>query len=382
MITDLNAIMTDVEQNQTLSLMLELYQRLSQNETNLFFSPFSISTVMSMVLLGAKGNTAVELIKGLGYSDKCESTIHSANLERLKKISGISKILTLETANKLFPEITFEMEQEFINGCKSSYLSTVEGVNFINKANEARSAINAWAEKQTKGKIQNLLPEGSVSSNTRLVLVNAVYFKGDWQNKFDPKHTSQAKFHVNEKHSLSVEMMSRSGKYNINFDQTLGVQVVELPYKGGDVSMIILLPSEKFGLKKLEKQLTSSKLQALTENFFNEKIDLALPKMKLEHSFDVVDTLKQMGISDVFDESRADLSGMSGTKGLFVSNVFHKAFVEVNEEGSEAAAATAAVVMLRAALIPVRIICDHPFMFVLKHRPSQTILFCGRYVSP
>lgn len=365
-----------------LKFCLDMYQLLSSGEKNLFFSPYSISAVMSMVLLGSKENTAKQLKDGLGFEDVCESNIHTEIAKILTGVRSVKGNVVLNVANKLFPEASFKLESDFLENCQKFYDASVEGMDFIGNPEQSRVTINNWAHCETKDKIKNLLPSGSINSLTRLVLANAVYFKGDWMDKFEIKETRSRDFFVSPEKTVSVNMMFRSGKYNIGFDVGMNTQVVELPYNGNGVSMIIVLPVDKFGLAQVEKNVNPSWLLRMINQFLNEKIQLSLPRMKLEQEFDLVDTLKKVGITDVFNDSTANLKGLSPQEGLFVSKVAHKAYIEVNEEGSEAAAATAAVVMLRAAIRPVTVTCDHPFIFFLMHKPSQTMLFCGRFSSP
>ncbi|CAK8674756.1 unnamed protein product [Clavelina lepadiformis] len=362
---------------------LNIYQTLvKDNNDNVFLSPHSVSMTMAMVLLGAEDNTAVELKRGLAYDHACDSTIHDNNLKVLQKISNMKSSVVLETANKLFPEISYTLKKEFVENCQKFYESQIEAKNFKQEPDQSRLEINQWVEDQTHKKIKDLLPAGSVNGLTRLVLANAVYFKGHWMKKFKEVETRKMDFHVNKGRSVKVDIMSQKHKFNINYDSELKVQILELPYEGDEVSMILLVPTDRFGLGKVEESLTPEKLDSLISGFSREEVIIALPRIKLEQQYDLIPTLKKMGIEDVFDQNRANLQNISGVPDLFISTVAHKAFIEVNEEGTEAAAATAAVAMRRMAVPTIRVICDHPFMFLIKHNPSQTILFVGRLMSP
>ena len=382
---------------------LRLYQQVVKEEVgkNVFISPYSISAAFSMVLLGAMGNTAIEIVKGLGFSvddtgeiaqtgqtqqvaqkSDFQKVVHTRQQELLRQLSKSLKNITLETANKLFVEQNFRLTSEFLEDSSKFYQTEAESLDFQKDSENSRLHINKWIEDKTRRKIQNLLPSGSIDPLTRLVIANAIYFKGDWLNKFDQKNTRLADFFVDEEKVAKVQMMSQEKKFKIGFDRELGVQVVNLPYKGESISMILLVPTERFGLKALESKLSHEKLLSLTSQFSLEKAVLSLPKMKLEFDLDLVPILIKLGINDVFGDN-ADLSRISGQQGLYVSGAFHKAFLEVNEEGSEAAAATAVVIALRSMpAMPVRITCDHPFLFLIKHNPTQSILFMGRFVSP
>ncbi|XP_076822175.1 leukocyte elastase inhibitor-like [Clavelina lepadiformis] len=358
-----------------------IYQTLvNDNNENVFLSPQSVSMTMAMVLLGADDNTAVELKRGLGYEGMSTSTLHQNNHEILKKMSNMKSSVLLEIANKLFPEISYTMKEKFLESCQTFYASEIEGKDFKQEPDQARLEINQWVDDKTHGKIKDLLPAGSVNGLTRLVLANAVYFKGNWMKKFEENQTMETDFHVNESKSVKVNMMSQKEKFNISYDSELKVQVLELPYQGNEISMILLVPSERFGLSKVEEKLTSEKLDSLTSTFSKEEVIIALPRMKLEQQYDLIPTLKKMGIRDVFDESMSKLQSMSDVPNLFVSAVMHKAFIEVNEEGTTAAAATAAGVSFMS--LPPQVICDHPFMFLIRHNPSRNVLFVGRLMSP
>ncbi|CAK8674755.1 unnamed protein product [Clavelina lepadiformis] len=364
---------------------LKLYQTLvKNNKENVFFSPHSISMTMAMVLLGAEDNTAVELKRGLGYEGMFDSSVHDNNQEFLKKLSNMKSTVVLETTNQLFPEISYTLKEEFVKNCQKFYESQIEAKNFKQEPERARLEINQWVEDQTHKKIKDLLPVGSVNGLTRLVLANAVYFKGSWLEEFEGYNTRKRKFHVKKRKTVKVDMMSQKAYFNINTDRNLKVQILELPYEGDEVSMILLVPTDRFGLGKVEECLTPEKLDSLISSFSKEEVEIALPKMKLEQQYDLTPTLKKMGIRDVFDSSLSKLQGISDEPGLCISTVAHKAFIEVNEKGTEAAAASSILLCgcSLTTVIPIEVICDHPFMFFIKHNPSQTILFVGRLMSP
>ena len=372
-------------ENVDFAFAFSLYHRLSkENFKNMFVSPYSISAALSMVLLGAEGNTATELIKSLGFSDTGSSKIvHNQQQELIKQLAKVKDVVTLESANKLFVEQSYQLTSKFVENTAKFYESQSKSVDFVKNFETSRNLINKWVEDKTRNKIKDLLPSGTLNSLTRLVIANAVYFKGDWLNKFDHTMTHLSDFYVDETHVAKVHMMRQKEKIQIGFDQELDVQVVSLPYKGETVSMILLVPNERFGLKTLESKLSPEKLNALTSQLSKVKVVLSMPKIKLDFSLDLIPILQSLGIRDVFDVDKADLSGISGNRDLFVSGVYHKAFLEVNEEGSEAAAATAAVV-IRSSLPAwsFRITCDHPFLFLIKHNPTRSVLFMGRFVTP
>ena len=363
---------------------VNLFQAVSKKQTsekNIFISPYSISTVLSTLLLGAKENTASELETVL-QSDS-SFNIHSQQKEILNRLSKINKSVTLSCANKLFIEESFQLSKQFLDDCLQYYDTDVESVKFFNDSNNSRIHINNWVEKKTNDKIKDLIPPNGIDSLTRLVIVNALYFKGDWKNKFNSKETQMANFYVSKSNPKKIQMMTQKSKFMVGHNKDLDVQIIKLPYKNDAVSMIILLPNDRFGLELLEKKVSIEKLQELEEQCFSQEVILSLPKFRIEDSVDLKPILKSLGVCKAFDVKEADFSGITNKPDLFVSDVFHKTFVEVNEEGTEAAAATAAVMVLRSLpLKPIRIICDHPFIFLIQHNLSKAILFFGRLVNP
>ena len=368
----------------SLDLSLNLYKQINgAPDGNVIFSPYSIAAAFSMVLLGAKENTAVELVKALGYTDESTSDVHQAQMETMVGLLKNSGKVTLDTANKLFIEQSYDLEHQYLEACHRYYDNEAESVDFCKSPENSRIKINKWVESKTKNKIVNLVPPGSIDSLTRLVIANAVYFKGDWKDKFDFKNTRVMDFHINPEKKTQVRMMMQESKFIIGHDLELGVQIVKVPYEGGKVSMILLVPTDRFGLNELEEKLTVQNLHSLASPQHFEEIVLSLPQFKVEYDFNIVPALKALGVNDLFNAAGANLQGMSGRPDLHVSGAYHKAFVEVNEEGTEAAAATAVVVVLNSLpLPPVKVTCDHPFMFLIKHESTQTVLFMGKYTSP
>uniref|UniRef100_UPI00398F44DD leukocyte elastase inhibitor-like isoform X2 n=1 Tax=Pristiophorus japonicus TaxID=55135 RepID=UPI00398F44DD len=315
---------------------LDLFRKLVEKNQagNIFFSPFSISSALAMVYLGAKNNTASQMAKALHFDQVGD--LHSGFQKMQSAINRADVSYLLKVANQLYGEKTYNFLEEFCKSSKKYYGSGMSGVDFRSAADETRQVINKWVEAQTEGKIQNLLAQGSVDSNTRLVLVNAIYFKGTWAEKFNQQATK------------------------------------EMPFR----------------LNKLEQELTLEKLQEWTLQNRMRKMDVQvrLPKFKLEDDYELNSLLSSLGMRDLFNESSADLSGMSETHDLFVSKVIHKSFVQVTEEGTEAAAATAVMIACgarREMQHEVEIFtADHPFLFFIRHNKTNSILFFGRYTSP
>lgn len=360
-----------------LAFTIDLYRQLlsdSGGTSNIVVSPFSIAAALSMTLAGAKHSTADEIATVLHVKN---DSIHKQFSEFLAKVSSFAPDVTLEVANRLYAEKTFNILEQYLAVLKESYKSTVVPVNFKSEAEAARLAINAWVEEATKSKIKDLLPSGAVDYDTALVLVNAVYFKGLWKEKFNPNATSLQTFHVYNGVTKEVHMMYKQSHFKINTQcSDLNVNAIEIPYKGGKTSMVILLPHEIEGLSKLEAALTPSKFSDVLAGLDSELVDLSLPRFKIEHSVGLKGVLEKMGVRELFS-SKADLSGIDGKKELTVSAALHKAFVEVNEEGTEAAAATGMVMMARCAIMGIPFAVDHPFMFFIRSHDPDVILFAG-----
>ncbi|XP_015709966.1 serpin B6-like [Coturnix japonica] len=367
-----------------LDLLRELREKNSTK--NLFFSPFSISSALSMILLGSKGNTEAQIAKVLSLT-KAEDA-HNGYQSLLSEINNPDTKYILRTANRLYGEKTFEFLTSFIESSQKFYHAGLEQTDFKNASEDSRRQINGWVEEKTEGKIQKLLAEGIINSMTRLVLVNAIYFKGNWEAKFEKECTKEMPFKINKNETKPVQMMFRKGKYNMSYIGDLETKVIEIPYVGNELSMIVLLPDaiqdESTGLEKLEKELTYEKLMEWInpEMMDSTEMRLSFPRFKLEENYDLKPILSNMGMRDAFDLRMANFSGISSGKELVLSEVVHKSFVEVNEEGTEAAAATAGVMMLRCAMIVPDIVADHPFLFFIRHNKTSSILFCGRFCSP
>ncbi|KAL2777941.1 serpin B10 [Daubentonia madagascariensis] len=371
---------------------------------NIFFSPWGISTSLAMVYLGTKGTTAVQMAQVLHFNrhravksgpESEKKRKMESNLDKAEEIHSdfqalISEILKptgnyiLKTANGIYGEKTYPFHNKYLEDMKTYFGAEPQSVNFVEASDQIRKEINSWVESQTEGKILNLLPGDSVDSTTRMVLVNALYFKGTWEHPFLVQNTTEKPFRINKTTSKPVQMMSMKEKlqiFHIEKPQATGLQ---LYYESRDVSLLILLPEDISGLEQLEKAITYEKLSEWTSPDMMElyEVQLHLPKFKLEESYDLKSTLSSMGMSDAFDQSKADFSGMSLERNLYLSNVFHKAFVEINEQGTEAAAGTGNEIGLRIRLPSIELNVDHPFLFFIRHDKTNSILFYGRFCSP
>jgi serpin B len=364
---------------------VDLYGQLNQEHPgkNLFFSPASISVALAMTAAGARGHTEAEMAQVLhlaGMLPQAGAEYHQ-RLERWNA-GGKDRGYQLRVANRLWGHKDFPFLPSYLALTRQEYGAELVIVDFAQQTEAARKQINAWVERQTADKIKELLPRGLLDNLTRLVLVNAIYFKGDWASQFKKDQTQPADFTVSTAEKLKVPLMHQQRAYPYMEDAAL--QAIELPYQGNELSMLVLLPKAPDGVANLEKSLSAEKIAAVRSALRSRETALYLPKFKLEASIMLKPTLKALGMKLAFGLA-ADFSGMDGRKDLFISAVVHKAFVEVNEEGTEAAAATGVVMTLKAARIPEEpalFRADHPFVFMVCDKRDGSILFLGRMTNP
>jgi len=356
---------------------LDLYLKLEDVEGNIFFSPYSISVALAMTYEGAKGETAEEMQSVFHFPE--DENIRRPSFAKIYNlVNKKNKKYELHTANALWAQKDYKFLDEYINAIKKYYVGKVTNVDFVNATESARLTINKWVEEQTNNKIKDLIPPGVLNALTRLVLTNAIYFKGLWVKQFDKKETREEDFRVSPEETVKVPMMSIT-REEFNYYETEKLQILELLYEGEDLSMLIILPKED-DLKSLEESLSLEKLSELRNSLSEQQVDVYIPKFKFETKYFMAKTLKEMGMSTAFSGD-ADFSGMDGTKDLFIANVIHQAFIDVNEEGTEAAAATGVVMELKAAM-PTVFRADHPFIFMIQERETNNILFLGRVIDP
>lgn len=354
---------------------------------NLFYSPFSISSALAITGEGAKGKTADEIF----------SVFHLPKNDtvREKGFGGINEGIntgnagyTLRTANALWAQKSYPFLPAFTGIARKYYSANVTSLDFKNTPEESRTTINEWVEQKTENKIRDLLPPGSIDPLTRLVITNAVYFKGTWVRQFDANKTVDANFRTGAGKTVNVRMMQDTGEdAQYRYAETDSVQYIELPYAhktGKALSMVVILPKGD-DLKPAEAFLDESNLSALQDSASSRRVKIYFPKFRMETRYELPDTLSALGMPTAFTPGAADFSGMDGTKNLFISDVIHKAFIDVNEEGTEAAAATG-VVMKASGVAPGGsppvFRADHPFVFLIQDKETGTILFIGRVADP
>lgn len=360
---------------------LDLYAKLQPRDGNLFLSPYSISTALALTYGGARGETASQMAEALHFGLP-QNELHPAFAGLEAGLAGAQKKdkVRLGVANSLWPQQSAVFLPDYLGLCKTHYGTTITPLDYANAAESARESINHWVEDTTSGKITDLIAHGVLNSNTRMVLVNAIYFKGDWASQFKAEATQMQPFHLSGGKTGEVPMMFQ--KQDCGYRENADLQVLELPYAGNDLSMIVLLPRKADGLAEMETKLTPDNLKQWTGGLERQKVEVFLPQFKLTSQFSLKDQLSAMGMTSAFSDN-ADFSGMNGQHDLFLGAVIHQAFVDVNEEGTVAAAATGAVIQTRSRPQPVTVFrADHPFLFMIRDRASGSILFMGRLSEP
>ncbi|XP_030916841.1 serpin B12 isoform X2 [Geospiza fortis] len=406
---------------------LDLYKKLNRSaeDTNIVFSPMSISVALALIHLGAKNNTAAQIEKVLhvrkaagrmspgsdhesaapdmelegslesqpsfseSQCNKEGNLNHKVFQELLLQLQNLGEKYVLTLANNLFIQQGFELQQQFLTCSKELYGAVLQTVDFHGAVEAARRKINAWVESETQGKIRELFAPGVIDGRALLVLVNVIYFKASWEHKFEEEKTVQRDFKLTQNRKKPVQMMYQKGKFKLGYIEEVGAQILELPYAQKSLSMIILLPGDVAdgsvsGLEQIESTITYENLMlwASSETMFETTVEVYLPRFKLEGAFNLNQVLQEMGMTDIFTESKVDLSAMTFAKSLVLSNIVHKAYVEVNEEGTVAAAGTGASIVRRSLPLTEVFMANHPFLFFIRHNPTNTIILFGKLCSP
>jgi len=358
----------------------EMYNELGINsDENVFFSPYSIFVALAMTYEGAHGETAVQMKNVLGFEQNDE--VNLCSFGRIYNLLNINSKYILNTANALWTKKDYPFLEEYLSFIDNYYMGKATDVDFTNPS-EAAEIINSWVEKNTGGKIEDMLSSGDISPGTVLILSNAIYFKGLWMTQFDIEDTVDRDFEITPTEIVQVPTMVLTGsEEKFNYTETDYLQILELPYKGDAVSMIIFLPKEN-NISSVEQMINNENLATWMDSMYPTDVDLYLPKFTYKTEYNLKEMLIAMGM-DIAFSSNADFSGMNGHGGLFIEKVLHKAFIEVNEEGTEAAAATT-VHMLETAVPGSSKVFDvnHPFLYLVQHKETGTILFMGKVVDP
>jgi len=364
----------------------DLYSRLASSDNgNIFFSPYSLSSALEMVYEGARGMTALEMSSVLHLNaDNIARRAEVATF--IQKLNAPDKPCELSVANALWAQDAFPFKKDYLSLIKNTYFAEARNMDFVRSPEPSRQTINAWVSEKTRDRINDLLPHGSITADTSLVITNAVYFKGKWETPFKKENTKKDAFWITPDKTVQTDMMTLEWE-SFNYMENDQVQILKLPYEGNDLSMIIILPRSK-DIHGIERILTQAVLSKWQEGIYSQKVDVVLPKFKFDAAYEMKNILTELGMKRAFDPGQADFSGVvdkvSG-KNLLISGVYHKAWIDTNEEGTEAAAATAIVMsaMGRAVDIEPKVFrADHPFIFLIQDDSTGHILFMGRVSDP
>ena len=362
----------------------DLYHNLRRDAGNLFFSPYSISSALAMTYAGARGETQRQMAQTLHFALSQERLHPAFNALDLKLDSLVQDDFQLRIANAIWGQTGYAFLADFLDTLAQYYGAGLRLLDFESDPDAARREINAWVSDQTEERIKDLIPPGGISNDTSLVLANAIYFLADWTFPFDAGKTRDGTFHTLGGDELSVSMMSLQDPEALSYAEGQGYQALELPYEGGllskSMSMVILLP-DAGQFDAFEEALSADSVERILTQLEPRQVALSMPKFSFESEFSLKQTLTEMGMPDAF--GAADFSGMDGSQNLFIGDVFHKAFVAVDESGTEAAAATA-VVMKRSSLpmFDIQLTIDRPFIFVIREGETGSVLFVGRVLNP
>lgn len=359
---------------------LALYGKLIDDSGgNVFFSPYSISTALAMVYAGAQGQTQTQMSESLHFTVPGEQLYPAFGALQKQLAQKDTQGFQLYPANALWLQKGDPFLQEFLDAT-ALFDAGCYQVDFIHETENTRQEINAWIEEKTKDRIKNLIPSGGVNRDTELVISNAIYFKGQWKTKFRWWKTRKSDFFVTADYKVKVPLMHLKEKFKYCGDENL--QAIELPYKDDEMSMLVLLPKDGNDLEDVENTLTAELLDTIVSKMWKTKVDVYLPRFKMTWGTgSLKNALAALGMPDAFDPKKADFSGINGQDSLYISDVFHKSFVEVNEKGTEAAASTILTVA-KSASPELVFRADHPFLFLIRDNRSGSILFIGRLTNP
>ncbi len=362
-------------------LAVDLYKELRREEGNLCFSPYSISSAFSMVYAGAKDETAHEMEQSLGFGQGIGESYRGLTKGMLAAPEDAGD---LEVANSIWPQRGYRLLRTYVKELEENYASEVRTQDFAKQPERARRDINAWVRERTRERIGEILPEGAIGADTRMILVNAVYFRAPWMHVFPQSATREEVFFATPSTEVAAPMMRVSDAFA--YHETPEVQAVRIPYRMGAFSMTVILPKARNGLSAVEMSLDRAFLHTLSGELERRKVDLSIPRFRIETDLLLNESMKRLGVQRAFDPGFADFSGMNGKHDLYLSDALHRAVVAVDEEGTEASAATALTMKRTSAPLPlmepVVFRADHPFLFLIQEDISGAILFIGRVCRP
>ena len=362
-------------------LRLGASEKGEENE-NIFYSPYSIFSALVMTYEGAQGQTAKEM-KSLFYFPDNE-ILRSGFADIYSTINDEGRNYELRTGNALWIKEDYELLDEYTQTVEDYYGGKSTNLDFRNQNEVSRQTINKFIEEQTNDRIKNLIPENHLPKDTKLVLTNAIYFLGNWKYEFDPEKTREEDFWITPDESIGVEMMTMSPDVaRFNYTENDELQMIELPYEGGGVSMFIILPENE--INDISHKLNNDEVEELMDEMRRRELsEISIPKFEIETDYNLNNVLSSMGMPSAFSEGTADFSGITGGRDLFIDSVLHKAFIEVDEEGTEAAAATGVVMRPTSAPSqpPPSFIANNPFVFFIRDNKTETNLFAGIVKDP
>ncbi|XP_038599444.1 neuroserpin [Tachyglossus aculeatus] len=382
------AFSSNVPDETIAELSVSVYNHLRAvgEDENILFSPLSIATAMGMVELGAHGSTLKEIRHSMGYDSL-------KNDEEFSFLKDLSDMLTTEEnqyvmkiANSLFVQNGFHINDKCLQMMKKYFKAEVENVDFNQNAATAKH-INKWVENNTNGLVKDLVSSRDFSAFTSVALINAIYFKGNWKSQFRPENTRTFSFTKDDESEVQIPMMYQQGEFyygefSDGSNEAGGIyQVLEIPYEGDEISMMFILSRQEVPLATLEPLIKPQLIEEWANSVKKQKVEVYLPRFTVEQKINLKELLKSLGITEIFSRN-ADLSALSDGKDVFLSKAIHKSFIEVNEEGSEAAAASGMIAISRMAVLYPQVIIDHPFVFLIRIRRTGTILFMGRVMHP
>ena len=356
---------------------IELYKNLP-TEGNTFFSPYSITSAMVIAYEGAREDTATEIQTVFDYAEENKRRPAFANI--YNQLNAPDKGYKLHTANALWLQQDYLFFEKYVTTIEKYYGGSAQNLDFAGETEQSRLTINDWVESKTNNKIKDLFAPGTIMPLTRLVITNAVYFKADWVKQFKKSSTHDEPFYITPESKVTVDMMSRTKENEFNYAETEELQILEMNYKGEETSMVVLLPKEH-NIKDIEDQLSVEQLDLWLADLEERKIPVYFPKFTFTTKYTLNDYLKAMGMEKAFDPAQSDFSGMTNYKELYISLVIHQAYIDVYEEGTEAAAATG-IAMVGTSMPMNEFRANRPFMFFIMHKPTGMILFMGKVVDP
>ncbi|XP_028642618.1 serpin I2 [Grammomys surdaster] len=361
---------------------VDLYKAISLSQKNIIFSPLGTTVLLGMVQLGAKGKAQQQILQTLRMQETLAGEEFSVLKSLFSAISKKKQEFTFNLASALYLQEGFIVKETYLHSNKEIFQSATKLVDFLDAKTSAQ-AISTWVESKTDGKIKNMFSEEEFGPLTRLVLVNAIYFKGDWKQKFRKEDTEMTDFSKKDGSTVKVPMMKAllRAKYGYFSESSMTCQVLELPYKADDFSLVIILPTEDMNIEEVEKQVTAHHIWRWFSELHEEEVEVSLPRFKIEQKINFKEALYSLNVTEIFSGG-CDLSGITDSSEVYVSRVMQKVFFEINEDGSEAAASTGINIPVIMSLTQTQFLANRPFLFIMKHIQTESILFMGKVTDP